>query len=171
MKNQHISTFITIFLFIYLLFKTITCIANPIPVFPDPQPDYISPVAQLSSDQGIRNMIPFVFLIDFALNLFIIYIGFIVLIKIRQYSIDEFNTLSRYQFLITAIIISIIGITLEIILGTWIIGLFIIIIIVILSYYITCIKIFNITKKNGSLIALLAGIINTVSWFLFYLFT
>jgi hypothetical protein len=142
--------------------------ANPIPVFPNPEPTYQSPVTFISTQQGFAFWILIILILDFIANLLIIYFCFFLLIHFNLESSFLFKNISRLQFLYTAGFISIIGIFLETVLGTWIFGLFLILFFVFLSYYFFCSYFFNISKKNAFLFAIIAVVLNLCTWSIFF---
>ena len=142
--------------------------ANPIPVFPNPEPSYVSPVTYVSSNQGLSLLIPFVFLLDFAANLLIIYFCFFLLDKAHLISLEEFQRISRYQIILTAGIISCFGILFEFLLGTWITGLGIILLVVFISYYIFCSYFFHISKNTTLYFSIIAVLINIGTWSIYF---
>jgi len=160
---------ISLTFFICILFIPLIS-SNPIPVFPNPEPSYVSPITYTSSSEAFSFIILFVFLLDFAANILIMYFCFILLEKSKLLSIKKFQKISRYQIILTAGIISVFGILSEILLGTWIMGLGIILCVVFVSYYVFCSYFFHLLKKTAIYFSIIAVLINIGTWSLYFYF-
>lgn len=155
-------------LFFIILCSCFIANANPIPVFPDPEPVYQSPITYVSSNHSISFWIPLVFLFDFAANLLVLYLGFFLLLKLRWMQYDYFVEISRKQFIVAAGIISVLGIVSEFLLGTWYIGLIFVLGIVFVSYFYVSSYIFHLSKRNCFVISFCAVMINIITWMIVF---
>ena len=162
-NGTHLFIAIVIFQFFLLLVPLVQ--SNPIPVWPDPQPDYTPPTEMASSGFSIAFWILFIFLLDFGLDIIITYSGlYIIDLKIRPNHIQYFEDFSRTSFIGAVLLISLIGIVAELILGMWIVGMLFVLFIVFLSFYLVSFFLFKLSKDNCLFMGFFAVMINSVAW-------
>lgn len=153
---------------LYLLSVPII-LSNPIPVYPDPTPDYHPPTYVTSSTNSFVYWLLFVFLVDFSIDVLIIYVGLFILDKKRGYQkLLVFEDFSRLYFVGSVLLISLIGILTEWLLGMWIGGVFITLGIIFLSFYLVSKKLFRLSMHQCIFMGVFAIIINSVTWIVIF---
>lgn len=163
-KYRFIAEILSIlFLFIF----TFAVIGNPIPVFPDP--DVISIGFENIESVNLIWMI-FVFLVDFCINIFIVYGGIFLLYYFGQIKHEDVFDFSKIIFLISILIISIVGIGSELIFGTWLIGLVFALITIFISYIMVMKYLLKFSWLNCFLMGFFALIINIFFWLVIFAF-
>lgn len=167
MRKQHGTKIALIMLLI--LFSIVSLIplltANPIPVWPDPQPDYTPPVEIVQTTSSISIWLFFIFLLDFGLDIIIMYAGLFLLDFTKKTEhILYFQDFSRTYFIGAVFIISLIGLFTELFLGLWIGGVLIILGIIFLSFYLVSHILFRLSTKNSILMGSFGFIINAIVW-------
>ncbi len=139
--------------------------ANPIPVWPDPQPDYTPPAEIVQTASSFSIWFFLIFLLDFGLNIIIIYTGLFLLDFTKKTDhILYFQEFSRTYFIGAVFIISLIGIFTELFLGLWIGGVLINLGIIFLSFYLVGHFLFQLSTKNSILMGFFGFIINAIVW-------
>lgn len=143
-----------------ILFITI-CSGNPIPVYPD-----LETVSTNLSDTSELNLawIALVFILDFFINILILYGGIYLL---NHYNLIENKSLSKFSkstFLLSVIIISLIGIISELVFWTWIGGLLIALILIFLSFVFVSKYLLRLNLSNSVRMGLIGLIVNIIAW-------
>ena len=159
-----------------LLFLVAVCLqfvsvglSNPIPVYPDPQPDYHPPAVVISSNPFFMYWLLFAFLLDFACDILIMYAGLYILDKTQESQNRlYFEDFSRLYFAGAVFLISLVGIVTELILGMWIGGLLIILGIVFLSFYGVSKKLFRLSMNHSIFMGMFAVLINSIIWMIIF---
>jgi hypothetical protein len=171
MLNKTIKYALTSLLIIFFLLKISSfASANPIPVFPDPQPTFQSQQIGNIADSGFQIWIIFIFLLDYACNILILYSGLYILSKIGLLKETDLTDFSRLLFIASVFIISIFGILVEWLLGFWIIGLILVLFFVFLSYILVSIYLLKINFKNSTFLGFYAIVINLIIWLVIFSF-
>jgi hypothetical protein len=149
---------------LFLLFIPIA-LSNPIPVYPDPRPDYQLPTVISSSNSFFGYWLLFVFLLDFAIDVLMMYAGLYVLSKHHNSSaFPFFEDFSRLYFTGSVLFISLIGIFTEWLIGMWTGGVLITLCIIFLSFYIVSKKLFHLSTHHSIFMGTFAVTINGISW-------
>ncbi len=149
---------------LYLLYIPIA-LSNPIPVYPDPQADYQPPTVISSSNSFFGYWLLFVFLLDFSIDVLIMYVGLYVISKLHtSQAFSFFEDFSRLYFTGSVLLISLIGILTEWLIGMWIGGVLITLCIIFLSFYIVSKKLFHLSTPHSIFMGIFAITINIISW-------
>lgn len=142
--------------------------ANPLPVYPHPQPSFSGPV---SGNVVSYPWILFAFIVDFFADLLIIYGGVLLLERFRLISNHRFFDIPRRILLVAVGIISLIGFTSEWIIGGWIWGFLLILILIFISFVFVSKYLFLFNMKNSIGMGCFATTVNLVVWiFIFVVF-
>jgi hypothetical protein len=140
---------------------------NPIPVYPDPE--FLISGTPGSYDVSINPLwITIVFVFNFALNLLIFYAGLYIIFHFHKIDEKYFSNFSRYQIILAVFLISIIGLITEFFFGTWIGGLFLVLVLVFISYVLVSKYILGLNFNNSTYLGLFATGINIVSWIVLF---
>ena len=152
---------------IVLVCLSISVGANPIPVYPDPEPTLVSsghvqpfPVVWLG----------LIFMMNFCVDILILYVGLLVLDSFQMLPEEYVFSLSKRLFLGSVAVISIFGLSVEYILGSWIGGLGIAALVIFGSFVIVSHFLLNLSGVNSVRLGLFALLINIVMWIIFYSF-
>ena len=156
---------LTFFMFFQIIYSIIT-IGNPIPVYPDPGTVYTG-----FENVGSLNFtwIVLIFLIDFSINILIVYSGIYLLHYFKRITDDDIFAFSKKIFLVSLLIISMVGLFSELIFGTWFIGLLLTLLSIFISYILVSNYLLNLGWTNSILIALFALFVNLVFWFVIFM--
>jgi len=135
--------------------------ANPIPVYPDPEPVFLGP--------SNINTVPilwilFVFVIDFFIDILIVYAGIYLLDRDKLIMNRDVLDFSKKTFLFAVVIISMVGLLSELIFGAWIGGLIIALFLIFLSFVFVSRYILKISWANSYRMGLFAIIVNIAVW-------
>ncbi|MCK4347397.1 MAG: hypothetical protein KAW47_02155 [Thermoplasmatales archaeon] len=156
-----ILAFITLFQAIFI----IMVIGNPIPVYPDLE----------SASVGLENAsslnvvwVVLVFLIDFCINIFIVYAGMYLLHCFGRITNEDIFIFSKKIFLTSLLVISLVGLSSELIFGTQIIGLLLALFTIFMSYVLVAKYLLKLEWINGFLLALFALFVNVVFWLIIF---
>jgi len=166
MKRSKTCIFSTIGLM--LIFISIATISgNPIPVYPDPEPNY-----QGSVSLNSLNLIWIfaVFLFDFFIDVLIVYGGILLLNRFDLINNKYIFDFSKLKFFLAVFIIAIIGLISELILGPWIFGFIIALIFIFASFVFVSKYLLNLDWTNGIRLGVFALIINIMFWILIFSF-
>jgi hypothetical protein len=156
---------------IYSLFVLFTILAlpvisgNPIPVYPKPEPSYYS-----ASDYTNLNFTWIIgaLIIDFFMNLLIIYGGVIVLNHYNLIINKNIFDISKKTLLLSVLIISITGFISELILGPWLGGFLLSLIIIFTSFVLVAKYLLKINWINSIRMGLIALIVNIIFWIIIF---
>lgn len=160
-KGWFLSVLLGVVLFIFF-FIQIGC-ANPIPVYPDPEPEYFSP--SISNTGGVPAMwMVFVFFLDFGINIIIIYGGVLLLQRYRNVSSEFLFEVSKTRFLSSIFFVSLVGLLSELILGPWIGGLLVALLFIFLSFVFIARFLFVFCWEDSLLMGIFALMVNIVVW-------
>ena len=157
--------FILVFLLFFQAIFTILTIGNPITVYPDPG-TVSTGVGTLSSLNII--WIILVFLMDFCINIFIVYGGIHLLHYIGKIKNEDIFIFSKKVFLGSLLIISIVGLSSELIFGTHIVGLLLALFSIFISYILVTKYLLKLSWTNGFLLAIFALFINIIFWLVIF---
>lgn len=159
-----------ILLLILLLLSIPLISADPIPVYPK------TPIGSGGVNNGISQVtsislswIILVFLLDLGINILIIYSGIILLRYLNRVSNSFLIDLPKKNILLSVFIISSIGIISEVIFGLWIGGLMIVVLFIFLSFLLTAKKLLSLDWSDGSILGIVAIIINITTWSIIFL--
>lgn len=162
---NHSFRYVSILAFITLLqvIFTIMAIGNPIPVYPE------------SVSIGLENAsslnvvwIMLVFSIDFCINIFIVYGGIYLLHYFGWITNEDIFVFSKKVFLTSLLVISLVGLSSELIFGTQIIGLLLALFTIFMSYALVAKYLLKLGWINGLLLALFALFVNVVFWLIIF---
>ncbi len=153
--------FVVIIVIVFSIFFITTCSGNPIPVYPD-----LEPVSTNLRDVSGLNLawITSVFIVDFFINILIIYGGIFLLNHYNLIQNKSIFYFSKSTLFLSVIIISLIGLISELVFWTWIGGLFIALIFIFLSYVCVSNYLLRLSVPNSIRIGLIGLIINIVAW-------
>jgi hypothetical protein len=134
-------------------------------VYPDPEP-VLSGTINYNSLQ--MEWILIVFIIDFFIDILIVYIGVYLLDKNNL--INNFYTFDfpKITFLFAVFIISVVGLFSEIFFGAWVGGLVIALILIFLSFVIVSKYILKLNWANSIRLGLFAAIVNIIVWIVIF---
>lgn len=150
----------------WLIFTHLSACGNPIPVYPSPDPDLFSP-AQVSQPFPLI-WIFLIFLLNVGVDILILYSGLLLLDRFSLFPEEYVMHLSKTTFLLAVSMISLIGISVELVLGAWLGGLVLAAIIIWSSFLVVGGMILHLTISNGLRLATYALLINIVVWTVFY---
>ena len=160
----------TWFVFLYLTFSimcfSISGLANPIPVYPDPEPTLIS-------YSGGSESFPFVwilliFIINFCVDVLILYGGLLLLDRLRAIPEEYVLSLSKSRLFTAVGLISLTGVVVEYILGSWVGGLLLAAIVILGSFVFVGNWLLSLSWPNSFRLGGFALLINIVLWIVFY---
>jgi hypothetical protein len=134
-------------------------------VYPDPKPEYHLPMHIAESSSSFYLWLVFVFLLDFSIDIIIMYGGLFLLDKMSgSQKVLIFEEFSRGYFIGSVLLISLIGLLSELMLGMWTGGVLIALGTIFLSYYFVSKKLFHLLTKQSIILGIFAIIINGVAW-------
>jgi len=144
-----------------LVFCVFSVIANPIPIYPDPNMEF--------SGQSNVSMVPFywiifVFIIDFFIDILIVYAGILLLDRFDMIKNRNVLDFSKKTFIFSVAIISIVGLISELLFGSWIGGIILALFFIFLSFVFVSKYILKINWANSSRMGFFAIIINIIVW-------
>lgn len=158
-RHVSILAFITLFQAIF----TIMVIGNPIPVYPES----VSIGLENASSLNIV-WIMLVLSIDFCINIFIVYGGIYLLHYLEWITNEDIFVFSKKVFLTSLLVISLVGLSSELIFGTQIIGLLLALFTIFMSYVLVAKYLLKLGWINGLLLALFALFVNVVFWLIIF---
>ena len=152
---------LSLILFLPIFFVTMSA-GNPIPIYPDPE--------QIDYDSiGVSSLniawIAIVFIMDFFLNILIIYGGIYLLHRYNLVTIKNVFDFSKTTLLMSVFIISLVGLISELILGAWMVGLLIALLFIFLSFVLVSKYLLKLSWINSLRMGLIALLINIIVWF------
>ena len=157
--------FVVIIVIVLSILFTTLCSGNPIPVYPDIEP--VSPDLNDISSLNLAWIIS-VFIVDFFINILIIYGGICLL---NHYNLIENKSIfnfSKSALFLSVIIISLIGIISELVFWTWIGGLFIALMFIFLSFVFVSNYLLRLNLSNSIRMGLIGIIVNIVAWIVIF---
>ncbi|MFO7677944.1 MAG: hypothetical protein R6V50_06155 [Thermoplasmatota archaeon] len=162
MKNHFLLSTVILF---FILCCGFVAIANPIPVYPNPEPVIYGSVDIESV--SIQRII-LVYIANFFLDILIVYMGLFIID--RSNLLDNKNVLnySKTTFFLAVGIISMIGLISELLLGSWIGGLILALFIIFFSFVFVSKYILLLSRANSYRMGFFALIINLLVWILFF---
>lgn len=154
-----------------LSFFIISSSANPIPVYPDPSPQF-QPTKAVSDVQESSFVlwVLLVFCLDIGLNTIFLYGGFYLLRFLKLASSSWFNQIPRQNMITAIVLLSIGGILSEWLIGSWLGGFFFISLLVFFLVYLFGLHYFNLDRVSTMVLSVYMVIVNLISWTLFILF-
>jgi hypothetical protein len=151
---------VSLILFLPIFFVTMST-GNPIPIYPDPEPVYYDSI-------GVSNLnivwIAIVFVMDFFINILIIYGGIYLLHRYNLVTIKNVFDFPKTTLLMSVFIISLVGLISELILGAWIGGLLIALLFIFLSFVLVSKYLLKLSWINSLRMGLIALLINIIVW-------
>ncbi len=166
MSNMQVNRFNQIFVgFFVLLSFTIICSANPIPVYPNPEPTLISGGTS-ESFPGL--WLVFIFIINFCVDILILYGGLLVLERFEVLPEEYVFNLSKTVFFVAVGLISLTGLLVEYFLGAWFGGLLLAALIILCSFVFVGKWLLNLVWANSVRLGAFALTINIIMWIIFY---
>ncbi|MBU0498093.1 MAG: hypothetical protein KKC68_08065 [Candidatus Thermoplasmatota archaeon] len=150
----------------WLVITHLSAYGNPIPVYPSPDPELFSPTQ--TSQPFLMVWIFLIFIINVGVDILILYSGLLLLDRFSALPTDYVLHLSKTTFLLAVILISIIGISVEMVLGAWLGGLFLAAVLIWFSFLSVGWFILHLQLSNGLRLATYALLINIVVWTVFY---
>ena len=135
--------------------------ANPIPVYPDPEPVFSGP-SDISTLPIVWILI--VFVLDFFIDILIIYAGICLLDKSNLIKNRKVLDFSKRTLLLAVVVISMVGLLSELIFGAWIGGLIFALFFIFLSFVFVSKYILRLSWVNSYRMGLFAIIVNIVVW-------
>ncbi|UCF13430.1 MAG: hypothetical protein JSW06_04015 [Thermoplasmatales archaeon] len=134
---------------------------NPIPVYPDPEPVYYDSISVSSLNIA---WIAIVFIMDFLINILIIYGGIYLLYHYNLVTIKYVFDFPKTTLLMSVFIISLLGLISELLLGSWIGGLMIALLFIFLSFVLVSKYLLRLSWINSIRMGLIALLINIIVW-------
>ena len=149
-----------------IIYFSMCVVANPIPVYPDPEPTLIS-------YSGGSEPFPFVwivliFVINFCVDVLILYGGLLLLDRFRVIPEEYVLSLSKSRLFTAVGLISFTGVVVEYILGSWIGGLLLAALVIMGSFVFVGNWLLNLSWPNSFRLGGFALLINIVLWIIFY---
>jgi hypothetical protein len=151
---------VSLILFLSIFFVTIST-GNPIPIYPDPEPAYYDSIGVSSLNIA---WIAIVFVMDFFINILIIYGGIYLLHHYNLVTIKNVFDFSKTTLLMSVFIISLVGLISELIFGAWIGGLLIALLFIFLSFVLVSKYLLKLGWINSLRMGLIALLINIIVW-------
>ncbi len=152
-----------------ILLTPIVCVysifANPIPVYPDPEPVILG---QINYTSPMVEWVLIVFVLDLFIDILIVYAGIYILDKSNLIQNRDVLDFSKISFFSAVGIISIVGLLSELVFGSWAGGLLIAIIIIYFSFVFVSKYILKINWKNSYRMGFFALIVNIVVWIVIF---
>ena len=163
----HSCRFISILVFptIFLTIFSVMVIGNPIPVYPD-----IESVSIGLENIGSLNIfwIALVFMIDFCINIFIVYSGIYLLYYLGRIIKEDIFDFPKKIFLTSLLVTSLVGLFSELIFGTLFLGLLMALFTIFISYVIVAKSLLKFDWTNSFLLALFALFVNIIFWLVIF---
>ncbi len=151
---------VSLILFLPIFFVTMSA-GNPIPIYPDPEPVYYGSIGVSSLNIA---WIAIVFIMDFFIDILIIYGGIYLLHRCNLVTIKNVFDFSKTTLLMSVFIISLVGLISELILGAWIGGLLIALLFIFLSFVLVSKYLLKLSWINSLRMGLIALLINIIVW-------
>ena len=152
-----------------ILLMPVVCVysvfANPIPIYLDPEP-VIS--GQINYTSPMVEWVLIVFVLDFFIDILIVYAGIYVLDKSNLIQNRDVLDFSKISFFSAVGVISIVGLLSELVFGSWAGGLIIALIIIYFSFVFVSKYILKINWKNSYRMGFFALIVNIVVWIVIF---
>ncbi len=164
MSKYVIYPFFAFFSILVILFIPITT-GNPIPVYPNPEPDYYS---STSFSNLNFTWVLGAFIIDFFMDILIIYGGVLVLHHYNLIIDKNIFDFSKTTLLLSVLIIALVGFISELILGPWILGFLMALIIIFISFVFVSKYLLKLSWANGIRIGLIALVVNIIFWIIIF---
>jgi hypothetical protein len=143
------------------IFFVIISTGNPIPIYSDPELVYFG-------SSGVSNLdiwwIVIVAIIDFFIDFLIIYGGIYLLHRYNLITIKNAFDFSKITLLLSVFIISLVGLTSELILGPWIGGFLIALLFIFLSFVLVSKYLLKLNWANSLRLGLIALLVNIAVW-------
>jgi len=156
-----LSSLSLIILFI-VIFSISSANANPIPVYPNPDPVIFSSNSQNTNIPLF--WIFLVFIIDFFIDILIVYSGIFIMDKDRLIKNKYVLDFSKTTFMLAVGLISIVGLISEFFFGQSAGGLIIVLLIILISFIFVSRYILKLNWKNSYRMGLYAIVINLIIW-------
>ncbi len=151
---------VSLILFLPIFFVTMSA-GNPIPIYPDPEPVYYGSIGVSSLNIA---WIAIVFIMDFFIDILIIYGGIYLLHRYNLVTIKNVFDFSKTTLLMSVFIISLVGLISELILGAWIGGLLMALLFIFLSFVLVSKYLLKLSWINSLRMGLIALLINIIVW-------
>ena len=151
---------VSLILFLPIFFVTMSA-GNPIPIYPDPEPVYYGSIGVSSLNIA---WIAIVFIMDFFIDILIIYGGIYLLHRYNLVTIKNVFDFSKATLLMSVFIISLVGLISELILGPWIGGLLMALLFIFLSFVLVSKYLLKLSWINSLRMGLIALLINIIVW-------
>ena len=151
---------VSLILFLPIFFVTMSA-GNPIPIYPDPEPVYYGSIGVSSLNIA---WIAIVFIMDFFIDILIIYGGIYLLHRYNLVTIKNVFDFSKTTLLMSVFIISLVGLISELILGAWIGGLLVALLFIFLSFVLVSKYLLKLSWINSLRMGLIALLINIIVW-------
>ena len=151
---------------LFLVMYTVIIAANPIPIPPHPQQNFPS----YHNEQGLPiAWIIIIFIVDFFLDTLLLYAGVLFLERFTHLSSHQVFDMPKTKFFSAVLIISLVGLSSEWILGSTVLGLFLTLCCVFLSFCLVCHYMFRFTWRNASYLGGFASLINLLIWIVLFI--
>jgi hypothetical protein len=165
--SHRVFCFVPLMLFLVLFSFQGGVVANPIPIEPHPETDLQS----VPHGQGITTgWIIAVFIIDFFLDTLLVYAGVLLLGRFNLLLPQQVFAMPKTTFFLAIFLISLVGFSSEWILGTTFWSLFVIVCLVLLSFFIAARYLFKFTWSNALYLGGFASFINLLVWIMLFVF-
>lgn len=151
---------VSLILFLPIFFVTMSA-GNPIPIYPDPEPVYYGSIGVSSLNIA---WIAIVFIMDFFIDILIIYGGIYLLHRYNLVTIKNVFDFSKTTLLMSVFIISLVGLISELVLGAWIGGLLMALLFIFLSFVLVSKYLLKLSWINSLRMGLIALLINIIVW-------
>ena len=168
-KNDTEWVFVLLFVsFIVFFVFTDSGMGNPIPVNPR--------AAEIAGGTNILSLseidpiwVSFIFVLDYCLNLFLLY-GGLLLAGYLKWTEDEDLSwdFSRTGMILSVLVITLTGFFSELFLGQFLTGLILALFFIFLSFVLTGLFVLRLNKKSVLIIGFFAVCFNIVFWLIFY---
>ena len=144
---------------------SIICSANPIPVYPNLEPTLVSGGTS-ESFPGL--WLGFIFIINFCVDILILYGGLLVLDRFQVLPEEYVFNLSKIVFFVAVGLISITGLVVEYFLGAWFGGLLLAALVILCSFIFVGRWLLKLSWGNSIRLGVFALTINIIMWIIFY---
>lgn len=151
--------------FFLLLSLSIICSANPIPVYPNPEPSLVSGG---TSESFPGFWLVLLFIINFCVDILILYGGLLVLDRFQVLPEEYVFNLSKIVFFIAVGLISSTGLLVEYFLGAWFGGLLLAALVILCSFVFVGRWLLCLAWANSVRLGVFAVTINIIMWIIFY---
>ncbi len=140
--------------------------ANPIPATPN---DTVVTQHFSSFSQSMTIIIfPLIFIIDFILDLLILYGALVLLNQSNLLDMFEVFSFRTRRILLSALLVSIIGFVAEVLLGSWRVGLLVVLVMVFCSFSLVSYYLLYLDKKNALRVGFIAIVVNSITWLVLF---